>query len=52
MPPLPAKVVPRVETKSTPQFWGSASQQSALWRSTDLSVFAPYPHPKWRLDQK
>ena len=40
-----------IPTKQTPQFWGSASQQAALWRNSNLSVFAPYPHPKWRLDQ-
>ena len=40
-----------IETKSLPQFWGTGSQQSAQWRSNDLSVFNAYPHPKWRLDQ-
>jgi len=43
-----------IETKSTPQFWGTATQQAQRWRSTGgktLSEFSPYPHPKWRLDQ-
>jgi prepilin-type N-terminal cleavage/methylation domain-containing protein/prepilin-type processing-associated H-X9-DG protein len=43
-----------VETKRTPQFWGTAAQQTQRWRSTNgftISEFGPYPHPKWRLDQ-
>ena len=43
-----------IETKTTPQFWGSANQQAQRWRSNGgftLMEFAPYPHPKWRLDQ-
>ena len=43
-----------IETKRTPQFWGSASEQARRWRSTGgytLAEFGPYPHPKWRLDQ-
>ena len=43
-----------IETKTTPQFWGTATQQAQRWRSTGgktLAEFGPYPHPKWRLDQ-
>ena len=43
-----------IETKSTPQFWGTAAQQTQQWRSTGaftISAYNPYPHPKWRLDQ-
>jgi prepilin-type N-terminal cleavage/methylation domain-containing protein/prepilin-type processing-associated H-X9-DG protein len=43
-----------IETKSTPQFWGTTGQQAQRWRSTGtftIAEFGPYPHPKWRLDQ-
>lgn len=38
--------VETLEHKSLPKFT-AASQ----WRNADLSGYAPWPHPKWRLDQ-
>jgi prepilin-type N-terminal cleavage/methylation domain-containing protein/prepilin-type processing-associated H-X9-DG protein len=43
-----------IETKRTPQFTGTAGQQAQKWKGTNgftLAEFAPWPHPKWRLDQ-
>jgi prepilin-type N-terminal cleavage/methylation domain-containing protein/prepilin-type processing-associated H-X9-DG protein len=47
-----------IETKTLPQFGLDqatpalqGSVAAALWKNADVSVFNPYPHPKWRLDQ-